>query len=129
LKRIIKRRIKSLSADDPVFTYHGRVYGDSSVKGFMKRTCKKAGVTYGDRPTDVKGNRLGVVFHSFRHTFITRLIRQGYSDEVIRRITGHKDLSAYRNYVHLEAVDLMEVVRNRINLYTNLDKPANSNAL
>lgn len=129
LKPIIKRRIKGLAADDRVCTYHGEPYGSDSIKNFMKSTCKRAGVTYGDKARNLKGYRTGLVFHSLRHSAITRWIRRGYSDEIIRRISGHKDLSSYRKYVHLEAVDLMDVVQNRIQPYTNSHEPAKTEAL
>lgn len=108
----IKKRIKSKGKDDFIFTYNGRPYAKHHIKCLMKRTCKEAGILYGDRHLDIKGNRIGLVFHSLRHTAITRWIKQGFSDEVIRRISGHKDLASYRKYVHLEPADLMIVVQN-----------------
>lgn len=35
-----------------------------------------------------------------------------YSDEIIRRASGHKDLKAYRNYVKLDPVAVMTLVRS-----------------
>jgi hypothetical protein len=36
----------------------------------------------------------------------------GFSDEIIRRATGHKSLEAYRNYVKLDPHVVMRLVKN-----------------
>jgi hypothetical protein len=36
-------------------------------------------------------------------------IEGGFSDEIIRRATGHASLEAYRNYVRLEPATLMRL--------------------
>jgi hypothetical protein len=36
----------------------------------------------------------------------------GFSDEIIRRATGHKSLEAYRNYVKLDPHVVMRLVKD-----------------
>jgi len=71
--------------------------------------CKRAGIIYGDKPTNEKGKRIGVVFHCLRHTRTTKWVEMGFSDAIIRRATGHKSLDAYRNYVKLDPSVLMRL--------------------
>jgi integrase len=59
-----------------------------------------------------KGERIGIVFHCFRHTRTTKWVEMGFSDEIIRRATGHKSLEAYRNYVKLDPHAVMRLVQD-----------------
>jgi integrase len=86
-------------------------------------------VVYGDKPKDAKGNRLGIEFHCFRHTRISLWVKSGYSDQHIRMASGHKDMESYRRYVHLEAADVMNLVKNCTFSVHKIHKTANSNTL
>ena len=76
----------------------------------MRKCCKNAGVPHGDKLLDEDGNRIGVVFHSLRHTRVTKWVEAGWSDQVIMKATGHKSLDVYRGYVHLDASAVMRLV-------------------
>ena len=78
----------------------------------MRHTCKRAGVAHGDVATDAKGHRTGIVFHCFRGTRISKWVEQGFSDEIIRRASGHESLAAYRQYVKLDPAVVMRLVEN-----------------
>lgn len=48
-------------------------------------------------------------FHSFRHTFNTRLLANNVSGEKIRAVIGHEDESMTEHYAHLESSDFEQV--------------------
>ena len=50
------------------------------------------------------------MFHCLRHTRTTKWVEQGFSDEIIRRATGHKSLEAYQRYVKLDPHVVMRLV-------------------
>lgn len=69
LKRIIESRIIGLKENDYVFTNEkGLKFYRASIKARFETVCRRAGVIYGDKPKNAKGERIGVVFHCFRHT-------------------------------------------------------------
>ncbi|MBW2470338.1 MAG: site-specific integrase, partial [Deltaproteobacteria bacterium] len=111
-KIVLQRRLKGLDTDDLVFTKEGRKWSRNKIALEMAELCKKAEIPYGDNVLNKRGERIGIVFHCFRHTRITRWVEMGFSDEIIRRASGHKDLKAYRNYVKLDPVAVMRLVRN-----------------
>ena len=111
LKEVLKRRIATLSSDDFVFTKaEGAKHNKNSVMVLLRTACKKAGIQYGDKARNSKGERTGIVFHSLRHTRITKWVMAGYSDEIIRMASGHKSLDAYRKYIHLDPSAVMRLV-------------------
>ncbi len=111
LKEILERRIKNLNPDDYVFTAKtGRRYDRSGVRNRFRAACKKAGIIYGDKPTNAKGERIGIVFHCLRHTRTSKWVSMGFSDEIVRRATGHKTLEAYQRYIKLDPHAVMRLV-------------------
>jgi integrase len=44
-------------------------------------------------------------FHSFRHTLTTMLAKSGTSEEVRRKVTGHKSTEVHRLYTHMDIDD------------------------
>jgi integrase len=112
LKEILKRRSKGLDPDDYIFTRGGKKYLDSTIAGRLKTVCKRAGILYGDKILNKKGERVGLVFHSFRHTRISKWVAAGWSDEIIRRASGHKSLEAFRRYVKLDKQVVMRLVND-----------------
>jgi integrase len=111
-KIVLQRRLKGLGPDDLIFTKGGRKWSRNKIALEMAELCKKAEIAYGDNALNKKGERIGIVFHCFRHTRITKWVEMGFSDEIIRRASGHKDLKAYRNYVKLDPVAVMRLVRS-----------------
>jgi integrase len=111
LKEILKRKLEGLSPDDLVFTKKGRKWTGNKIALDLAAVCEKATIPYGDKALNAKGERIGIVYHCFRHTRITKWVELGYSDEIIRRASGHKDLKAYRNYVKLDPLAVMRLVK------------------
>ena len=111
LKAVLKRRIKGLDPEDPVFTTEaGKKFSPETVVLRMKTVCKNAGIIYGDKPVNAKGERIGVVFHCFRHTRTSKWVSMGFPDEIVRRATGHKNLDAYQQYIKLDPHAVMRLV-------------------
>ena len=112
LKEVLQRRIKDLDNEDPVFTTKSDSKFTSSIifKRF-RNACQEAGIIYGDKPRNAKGERIGIVFHCLRHTRTSKWVDMGYSDEIIRRATGHKSLEAYQQYVKLDPHAVMRLVK------------------
>jgi integrase len=110
LKEVLQRRIKDLNPDEYVFTNKGKRYYKELITIQMKTTCDRAGVIYGDKPVNKQGERIGIVFHCLRHTRTTKWVEAGFSDEIVRRATGHKSLEAYQRYVKLDPAAVMRLV-------------------
>jgi integrase len=110
LKEILERRIEGPGPEDPVFTFNGQKWYTNTLLKKLKDACEKAGIAYGDKTFDKKGNRVGIVFHCFRHSRTSKWVEMGFSDEIIRRATGHKSLAAYQTYVKLDPFAVMRLV-------------------
>jgi integrase len=112
LKETLKRRMNGLDPEDYIFTHAGKKYRDTLVSGRLKVVCKRAKIPYGDKLLNKKGERIGVVFHCLRYTRISKWVEAGWSDEIIRRASGHKYLDSYRRYVKLDKHVVMRLVEN-----------------
>lgn len=113
LKPVLQNRMEGKGPEDYVFENrnHRLYFSGQSVASLMLDTCKRAGVPYGDK-VGPDGERVGVTFHSFRHGKITAWVEAGFSDEIIRRASGHHSLGAYRAYVDIrDARPVMNLVR------------------
>jgi integrase len=110
LKEILERRLVGLQPEGRVFTEEGRMLSKHNVDDRFETSCVKAGIPYGDKLLNGKGERLSIVFHSLRHTRTTKWVEAGFSDEIIRRATGHKSLQAYQTYVKLDPSAVMRLV-------------------
>jgi len=113
LKEVLTRKLKNLESEDLIFTEKEKKYTKFTVSGLMKAVCKKAGIIYGDKPVNKKGERIGVVFHCLRHTRTSKWVEMGFSDEIVRRATGHKTLEAYQRYIKLEPSVMMKLVEGK----------------
>ncbi len=111
LKDVLQRRMQGLDAEDYIFTTsRGFKIHSNNIPRSMRAVCEKAGIVYGDNVFNKKGERVGIVFHCFRHTRTTKWVEMGFSDEIIRRATGHKSLEAYQQYVKLDPAAVMRLV-------------------
>ena len=105
LQRVLYAYIQKnkLRPDDRVFRRKGK--GIRQIQHLIKKYAKLAGV-----PTKIKQE--GIVYtlspHSFRHTLISELKRQGWEDAKIIKFTGHKSANTLRNYDHTTAIDFKE---------------------
>jgi len=112
LKAVLTRRLKGLQADNKVFTGKGKAYSYFTVLKKLEAACKKSGVLYGDRELDHKGHKAGISWHSFRVTRVTRWIQKGFSDELIRRASGHESLESYKRYANPKKHAVMLLVED-----------------
>lgn len=124
LKEVLLRRLQGLSGDDLVFTREGLPFSNINIANRFKRACKKAEIPHGDKLLNSKGERVGLVFHSLRHSRISLWVQAGFSDELIRRASGHRSLAAYQRYVRLDPTAVMRLVENREKVGKNLSEAA-----
>jgi integrase len=116
LKEVLRRRLKGLDPEDRVFTRkNGRSWNASQISKRFQLACERAGLPHGDKLLNDKGERIGLVFHCLRHTRTTKWVEMGFSDEIIRRATGHKSLEAYQRYVKLDPSAVMRLVEKADN--------------
>lgn len=55
-------------------------------------------------------------FHDLRHEAVSRLVEQGFSDQEVSAISGHKSMQMLKRYTHLRAEDLVAKLDRRTNL-------------
>jgi len=111
LREVLERRMKGLGPKDRIFRREdGKPFNTNSISDRMRTLCKQVGIPYGDKTLDEDGYRIGVVFHSLRHSRVTKWVEMGYSDEIIRMASGHVSLEAYRTYVKLNPSVVMRLV-------------------
>ena len=110
LKEIIQGRLESLEPEDRIFTNKGKPWYPAAISSKFLYLCKRAGLPHGDNTLNDKGERIGIVFHCLRHTRTTKWVEMGFSDEIIRRATGHRSLEAYQQYVKLDPSAVMRLV-------------------
>ncbi len=114
LKEVLQRRLKGLESEDYVFTAENkRPWTTTQISKRFQYACKRAEIPYGDKLLNEKGERIGIVFHCLRHTRTTKWVELGFSDEIIRRATGHKTLEAYQRYIKLDPTAVMRLVEKR----------------
>jgi integrase len=114
LKEVLERRSEGLESEDIVFTTKGgKPFRKQNMDKSLKAICGKAGIVYGDKEVNKKGERIGIVFHCFRHTRTSKWVEMGFSDEIVRRATGHKTLEAYQQYVKLDPNAVMRLVEDK----------------
>ena len=93
LKRHIVRH--KLMPEDYVF----RQVSYRAIQYAVKRYAKKAKIPH------------NVVFHNFRHYFITELFKKGWTYDKIAKLTGHSNIDTLKHYDHSVASDISEQAR------------------
>lgn len=88
-------RIRSLSHNF-VLTRYGKPIRSFQVA--FRNACKRAGIE-------------NLRFHDLRHTFNTNMRKAGVHNTVIMKLTGHKTLSMFQRYDHLDEEDAIEAMR------------------
>ena len=56
-------------------------------------------------------NEKDFVIHSFRHTYITRLLKRRVGIEVVQKVVGHRDIRMTQRYNHPTKDDLREALK------------------
>ena len=94
VKRLLKQYIakNGLKLDDYVF----RKYSIRHIQNLVNKYAIKGGITY------------RVMFHNFRHYFITELVRKGWHYSKIAKLTGHSSIGTLVSYDHSIASDIKD---------------------
>jgi integrase len=101
-------RIRSLSHNF-VFTRSG-----NQIKSFFtafQGACERAGIE-------------NLRFHDLRHTFNTNMRKTGLDNTVIMKLTGHKTLSMFQRYNHVDEADAGEAMRKLEDYLSKKEKGA-----
>ncbi|SDB02744.1 Site-specific recombinase XerD [Pseudidiomarina indica] len=82
----------------------GLIFPSERVSGEMDR---KAHLKHWKHVKELGGVPDGLQFYSFRHNFISDLVRKGKSPELIRKLVGHADTSMItKNYMRTDDHDM-----------------------
>jgi integrase len=100
--RVLKRWKLQSGPGALVFNNQGKPF--TSFKKAFYRVVKDAGI---DRTAGNKGN---IVWHSWRHTFGTRLIKAKVPVHEVKELMRHEDIKTTMQYVHPEDEDLAAAV-------------------
>jgi len=72
-------------------------YAAESVRGFLKRSCKVAGITKRVTP------------HTLRHSYATHLLENGIDLRYIQELLGHAKPETTMIYTHVRKKDLLQI--------------------
>ncbi|MEH6538359.1 MAG: site-specific tyrosine recombinase/integron integrase [Psychroserpens sp.] len=72
-------------------------YSAESVRAFLKRNCKKAGITKRVTP------------HTLRHSYATHMLENGVNIRYIQTLLGHSRPETTMIYTHIRRQDLLEI--------------------
>ena len=76
----------------------GGPYSSSSIRSFLRRSCKKAGITKKITP------------HSLRHSYATHMIENGVGLRHVQELLGHSKPETTMLYTHIARKDLLQIV-------------------
>lgn len=77
-----------------IFTFARNGVSNATIRRGFEEACKRAGVVYGLTKSG------GLVFHSLRHTFATRLRAAGVHELDIMQMLGHSTVGVTLGYAH-----------------------------
>lgn len=103
MREIIKEAAK-LQEGDYVFTAKGKIHEKSY--SVLRRACEAVGLEYGRHTAG------GLLIHSTRHTFVTRLLRGGVDVATIQSLTSHSDKSMVMRYSHASSESKRKAVES-----------------
>jgi len=75
----------------------GRQYNGSSVRNFLRKACKAAGITKAVTP------------HTLRHSYATHMLENGVDVRHIQELLGHSKPETTMIYTHVAQKDLMQI--------------------
>lgn len=75
----------------------GEGYSPSSVRGFLKQSCKLAGITKPVTP------------HTLRHSYATHMLENGVDVRFIQELLGHAKPETTMIYTHVAQKDLLHI--------------------
>jgi integrase/recombinase XerD len=76
----------------------GGPYSSSSIRSFLRRSCKKAGIIKKITP------------HSLRHSYATHMIENGVGLRHVQELLGHSKPETTMLYTHIARKDLLQIV-------------------
>tara|TARA_R110002020_G_scaffold197481_4_gene398568 strand:+ start:191 stop:1177 length:987 start_codon:yes stop_codon:yes gene_type:complete len=96
---ILTRRYKQIQGDFQELEFPQRPfpYTDSYVDG-VTRSCRK------------DGSECEAVFHTCRHTFISRLIQKGVPLVTVKTLAGHRSIQTTMRYAHLAPSNFTDAI-------------------
>jgi len=97
--RGMKKARDKKQKEDKVVSLDQRVFPISaeSLKNAWERARKRAGLEHFN-------------FHDLRHEAISRLFEAGFDAQVVRAVSGHKDMQSLKRYVNLKVSDLAKML-------------------
>ncbi len=75
----------------------GKPYSESSIRKFLQRSCKAAGITKHVTP------------HTLRHSYATHLLENGIGLRHIQELLGHSKPETTMIYTHVTKKDLLDI--------------------
>ncbi|MCF6213574.1 MAG: site-specific integrase [Flavobacteriaceae bacterium] len=75
----------------------GKPYAAESIRGFLRRSCKLAGITKRVTP------------HTLRHSYATHLLENGTDIRYIQELLGHARPETTMIYTHVSKMDLLRI--------------------
>ncbi|MGA1226396.1 MAG: tyrosine-type recombinase/integrase [Tamlana sp.] len=76
---------------------HGEPYSSSSIRKFLSKSCKAAGI------------KTHVTPHTLRHSYATHLLENGVSIRHIQELLGHSKTETTMIYTHVTRKDLVNI--------------------
>jgi integrase len=111
-KVFVEAALKQTKAQELVFTKpNGEPIPKWGLRKPFLKACKLAGVG-------------PYRFHDLRHTFNTNMVKAGVSKTTIMKLTGHKTLSMFLRYAHLDR-EQSETAMQRLGEFLSMDNGAN----
>jgi len=92
--------------------FKGEPYSASSVRSFLKQSCKLAGITKRVTP------------HTLRHSFATHLLENGVDIRYIQELLGHSKPETTMIYTHVSKRQLMKIQSPLDTLSHKLNSPS-----
>jgi site-specific recombinase XerD len=92
----------------------GKRYSSSSVRAFLKRSCKAAKITKHITP------------HTLRHSYATHLVENGAGIAHVQRLLGHSKPETTMLYTHIANADLI-AIENPLDVAVHKNRLADKN--
>lgn len=77
--------------------YNGSIYSPASIRNFLKKSCKQAGI------------KKRVTPHTLRHSYATHLLENGIDLRYIQELLGHARPETTMIYTHVTQKDLLAI--------------------
>jgi len=97
LTRLVDSYIKKSKLKSEDYLFRTKTY--RAIQNAVTQYGKKAGI------------KKKVTFHSFRHYFITHLLKKGWTYPQVAKMTGHKAVASIGSYDHVLSSDLKDKLK------------------